>query len=765
MAESYDVSPAAVNLPPIGDPLPRFEARAKVTGEARYAADEALSGTLYAALVTTPVAKGRISAIDTKAAEALPGVRLLLTYKNTDAHPDVKPYPKGGVGQSSFQPLAGPEVNYAGQIVALVVAETLETAEQAAGFVAVEVEPMGQPVASIHAEDAPAAKPVPQKLHQPVQVGDLDAALQDADGIVEATYTTPVQHHNPIELYFNGAEWRNGQLTVYVPSQWVTGTRAALATAFELPVEKVRVISSVVGGAFGCKATVMAHTYLTAEAARRANAPVKLYVSRDQMFTVGSFRPATTHRIRVGAKDGRLSAMHHEQDGQTSQMDLVFLPGTEQTARLYDWQAIRTAERIIRTDTNTPGFMRAPAEVPGLFALESAVDELAYAIGADPVELRLASDSANEPVEGLPWSSRSLAECLRRGAEIFGWSERPKQVGTLTRGDWQIGYGVASAIYPCYTSPGTADIKMGSDLSVRVAGGAHDLGTGTYTIAQQICARELGVAPEKVRVELGDSDLAPNAVAGGSRQTGSFGSAVLDGCRQLRARLIELATAPEAKLADVDPASIVFADGTMRSGDRSVALKAIIGAASFGVIEARGTWTPDPVKPKSVRELYRTGTAGTAGMVTGRFARAAFGAQFIEVAVERLTGEVRVPRLVGVFAAGRIINERTARSQLLGGMIWGVSSALHEATDIDHRHARFVNTDLGEYLVPVNADIPAVQVEFIEELDQQVNPLGAKGIGELGITGVNAAVANAVFHATGKRIRELPIRMETLLSM
>lgn len=763
MAQRYDVSPSAVNLPPIGDPLPRFEARAKVTGEARYAADEALAGALYATLVTTPVAKGRISTIDTQAAEALPGVRLVLTHKNTDRHPEVKPYSKGGVGQSSLQPLAGPEVNYAGQIVALVVAETLETAQQAATLVSVKIETTGQPVASIQAEDAPAAKPVPEKLHPPVQVGDLEAALTAADGTVEATYTTPVQHHNPIELYFNAAEWHNGQLTAYIPSQWVTGTRAALATVFKLPVEKVRVVSSVVGGAFGSKATVMSHTYLTAEAARRVNAPVKLYIGRDQMFTVGSFRPATIHRIRLSAKDGHLSAIHHEQDGQTSAMDLIFLPGTEQTARLYGWQAIRTAERTIHTDTNTPGFMRAPAEVPGLFALESAIDELAYKIGADPVELRLASDSSKEPVEGLPWSSRSLAKCLHRGAEIFRWSQRPKEVATLTRGDWQIGYGMASAIYPCYTSPGTADIRLGSDLSVRVAGGAHDLGTGTYTIAQQICARELGVPPEKVRVELGDSDLAPNAVAGGSRQTGSFGSAVLDGCRQLRARLMEIATAPEAKLADANPAGIVFADGAMRSGERSVALEDIIGTVAFGVIEARGTWTPDPVKPKSVRELYRTGTAGTAGMVTDRFARAAFGAQFVEVAVDRLTGEIRVPRLVGVFAAGRIINERTARSQLLGGMIWGVGSALHEATDIDQRHARFVNTDLGEYLIPVNADIPSVQVEFVEEQDEQVNPLGAKGIGELGITGVNAAIANAVFHATGKRVRELPIRMEKLL--
>ena len=760
MARTYDIDDVAIPL--IGADAKRYESSAKVTGSAFYAGDEPLSGTLHAHLFNSAVAKGKVTAIDDAAARKVRGVRLVLTHRNMPKLGDTNVFTKGGATHSSFNPLAGTEVRYAGQILGLVAAETPEAAREAAGLVKVSIDPE-KAVASIHAPNAPQAEAVPKEAYEPISKGDIEAALAGADATVEAEYRTPVQHHNPIELWFTSAEWRDGGLVAYVPSQWITGTRAALATAFDLPTEKVRVVSKYVGGGFGGKATVMNHTLIAAAAARMLGQPVKLYVGRDQMFTIGSFRPESTHRLRVGVKGGRLVALDHAQDGQTSRFDTFMLPGTEQTSRMYDWQAIRTAENLVRVDVNTPGFMRAPAETPGLFALESAIDEVALKAGIDPVALRLASDSDREPVEGLPWSSRSLNACLERGRDLFGWAERTPEPRSMTRDGWLIGYGVASSIYPAYFRAATARLRLGSDLSARLSAAGHELGGGTYTIVQQIVAEELGLAMDDVRVELGDSDLAPNGVAGGSTQTGSLGSATLVAARKVRDELASLAVAEGHPLAGADPKTLTFKGGNVRAGDRTARLADILALVPFGVVEQEGSWQPSSIGEKSVRELYRRGNAGQQGFLTDDFARAAFGAQFVEVAVDPATGEVRVPRMQGVFAAGRIMNERTARSQLMGGMIWGVSSILHEKTEIDHRHARFVNTDLGEYLMPVNADVPVVKVEMIEERDDNLNPLGVKGIGELGIVGVNAAVANALFHATGRRLREVPIRCEQVL--
>ena len=757
---TYDIDDLAI--PMIGPDVKRYESRSKVTGTAFYAADEPLSGTLHAYLFTSPVAKGTVTAIDDAAARKVRGVRLVLTHENMPELSETKVFTQGGTTHSSFNPLAGTEVRYAGQILGLVAAETPEGARQAAELVDVSID-AEDAVASIHAADAPEAEAVPKEAYEPISVGDIDATLAEADASIEAEYRTPVQHHNPIELWFTSAEWRDGGLIAYVPSQWITGTRAALAAAFDMPTEKVRVVSKFVGGGFGGKATVMNHTLIAAAAAKALGQPVKLYVGRDQMFTVGSFRPATTHRVKVGLKDGRLTALDHSQDGQTSRFDTFMLPGTEQSSRMYDWQAIRTAENLVRTDTNTPGFMRAPAEVPGMFALECAVDEAAVKAGVDPVALRLASDSDKEPVEGLPWSSRSLNACLEKGRDLFGWNERTPEPRSMTRDGWLIGYGVASSIYPAYFRAATARLRLGSDLSARLSAAGHELGGGTYTIIQQIVAEELGIAMDDVRVELGDSDLAPNGVAGGSTQTGSLGSATLVAARKVRDELASLAVAEGAPLSGADAKTLVFKDGNVGAGDRSAKLADIVALVPFGVVEQEGAWQPASIGEKSVRELYRRGAAGQQGFITDDFVRAAFGAQFVEVAVDPRTGEVRVPRMHGVFAAGRIMNERTARSQLMGGMIWGVSAVLHEKTEIDHRHARYINSDLGEYLMPVNADVPVVKVDMIEERDDNLNPLGVKGIGELGIVGVNAAIANAVYHATGKRLREVPIRMEQLI--
>ena len=762
-APSYDIARPAVPFDMIGKPVRRYESVAKVTGQARYAADEPMAAALHAALVTIPQAKGTITGIDTSAALKVRGVRLVLTHENMAQMEAIKPYTEGGAAQNSLKPLGGPEVHYAGQMVAMVVAETIEGARRAAELVSVEVD-SAPAIASIHVEDAPAAEPVPEQAFEPITKGDAAAALQGADAKVEATYTTPAQHHNPIELFSASAYWSNGILTAYVPSQWVAGMRAELARAFGLPTEKTRVVSEYVGGGFGSKAMVANYVYAVAEASRRLDAPVKLYVSRHQSYSVQSFRPQSTHRVKLGLSGGKLTAIDHEQDGQTSQFDMFVLPGTEQTTRMYDWTDISGREFVVRTDTNTPGFMRAPAEVPALFALESAVDELCVEAGLDPVELRIASSAkGGEPVKGTPWTSHGLDECLRRGAEKFGWSERPREAKAQARGDWLFGQGVASAIYPTYTQPATAEVRFGSDLSVRISAAAHELGGGTYTVLQQIAANELGVPLDKVRVEIGSSDLPVNGVAGGSMQTASVGSAVLQACRNARDELVKAATAPGGPLEGAEPASVTLADNKLAAGDRTIDIATAFDQVPYGIIETRGAWMPAGQEMKSVREFYRSGSGRMQGFVTDHFARAAFGANFVEVAVNRRTGEVRVPRMVGAFACGRILNERTARSQLMGGMIWGVSSVLHEATEFDHRHARAINSDLGEYFVAVNADVPSVEVIMVEEQDPHINPLGVKGIGEISITGVNAAIANAVFHATGIRLREVPIRMEQLL--
>ena len=763
MVAPFDVSEAATGLPMIGAPAPRYDARMKVTGEARYAADEPVAGALYGWLVISPYARGRLTAIDTSEAERLPGVRLVMTHLNQPPTADVPVFSAGGIAQASWQRLE-PAIRFAGQPVALVMAEDIETAREGAALVSLQVEDdTASAVADMFADGALEPRDIRDTV-EPIEAGDVDAALSEAAAVVEARYTTPVQHHNPIELYATTAEWRDGSLTVHCPSQWMTGLRSAMATAFSLPVDRVRAVAAVTGGGFGSKATVMAHSFVTAAAARLVGRPVKLYVSRHQMFAVGSFRPQSAHEIRLGADaGGRLVALDHHQIQQTSRMDDVPLPGTEQTCRMYGYDAVRGTNALVATDTNTPGFMRAPAETPGLFALESAIDELARRMGVDPVRMRLASDSPNEPVEGLPWTSRGLGACLERGAELFGWEGHAERPGARTRDGLLIGHGVASAMYPVYMSAATADVRVDSDLSVRVSAAAQDIGGGTHNVCQQVAAATLGVPLDRVRVELGDSDLAPNGVAGGSRQTASLSAAVRDACRRVNAELVRVALAPGGPLEGADEVGVVFADGRMTAGDRSAPLEDVVARLPFGVVNMRGSWVPETADPKSVRELYRSGATTLVGMTTRTHARASFGANFVEVSVDPLTGEIRVPRMVGAFAAGRILNERTARSQLQGGMIWGVGSALHEATEIDHRAARFVNSDLGEYLVPVCADLREVTVEMLPEEDDLVSPLGMKGIGELGIVGMAAAIANAVHDATGVRVRDLPIRMEHVL--
>jgi xanthine dehydrogenase YagR molybdenum-binding subunit len=654
---------------------------------------------------------------------------------------------KGGHMQSSFMPLTSDAVHYAGQIVALVIADTQEAAEEASRLVAIEYET--QPASA--AMDDPDRKEAPID-GKSINVGDAEAAFAAAPVTVDATYLTPAQHHNPIELYATSAEWRDGKLLVHVPSQWVVGTQAGLATIFDIPMEDVRIESPYIGGGFGGKASILPHTVLVAMAARRLGRPVKLVVPREAMFTVGSFRPATRSHVRLAAdRDGKLVSVMHEQAGQSAAIDHVAFPVTEVTARLYASPNIRTREATVATDVNTPGFQRAPAEGPGFFGFECAMDELAVALGMDPVALRQKNEPEREPVGQLPWSSRSLTECYRRGAELFGWDRRTPAPGSMVAEDGTlIGWGCATACYPSAAAPSRARVRLSADGTCVVWVAAHDLGTGAYTVMGQIAADVLGVPNNLVRVQLGDSTLPSGPVAGGSITTSSSGSAVHVAACAVRDALLR-ATGGTA-LVD---GQVVMPDGSHLPATEALATK------TGGAIEETADWCPDGISQDQMRHGLAGGMAFSPA-VGKKYASYSFGAQFAEVRVDRLLRTVRVSRMVGVFDCGRIINPRTARSNLAGGMIWGASFALLEETQIDRPRARFANTDLAGYHFSTNADIGEVGVEMLDTPDP-ANPIGTKGVGEIGIVGMPSAIANAVYHATGIRVRKTPILVEDLL--
>lgn len=710
----------------IGQPLVREGAIAKVTGAARYAADVPVDGALHAVLVTSGVARGRIRSIDDRAARSLPGVHLVLTHENLAGELAEDCFlGRGGHFQSSVNPLGSAEILHFGQIVALIVAESVGIAEQAAGGITLRYDRLPAN-ASLQVGLAGAELVAPLSI----DVGDTAATMREAAATIDAVYTTPVQHQNPIEPYSTTARWSGEHLEVHVPSQWVAGTCRGLAKVLGVPRDRVRVLSRVVGGAFGAKASVFWHSALVAVAARRLRRPVKLVVSRTQMFTVGSFRPESRQQVRLAAlADGRLLAYGHRSWGQTSRMDRLVLPGTDYSARIYAAPAIATREYAVPTDVNTPGFMRAPLEVPSAFALESAMDELAVALDLDPVRLRLLNEPQRDPVGGLPFSSRGLAQCLERGAEIFGWSDRDRRIGAMrdTAGR-RLGWGCAAAWYPVYRAPAAARVRLFPDGRAQVAVAAHELGQGVTNILAQIAAARLGLPADRVTVEVGDSDLPVGPMAGGSSTTASAGSAIDAACRRL-----------------LDQRR----DGT-------------VATASDGAVEVTLAWCPEGLSDAAMQDAMTGGRVKT-GPFSATHAMFSFGAHFVEVRVEPLTNRISLGRMVGVFDCGTIVNPRTAHANLAGGMIWGASHALMEETFIDHAQARFANTDLGSYHVAVQADIGDVVVETIEIEDRVVNPLGVKSVGEIGVVGIGAAIANAVHHATGVRVRKMPILIDDLV--
>lgn len=725
----------------MGRPEPRLEAKLKVTGGARFASDMPVNNAAFAFLVTSPIAKGSIAAIDLSEAKAVPGVLEIFTHENTGDIKDVKYAPGGGGMTSSIQNL-GPKIQHDGQIVAMVVANTFEVAREAAYKVNIRYS-AESPSAGFDADGISEAG-VKKKLPQ---AGDAESAFEAADVKLEAHYGMPAQHHNPIELFTTTAVWNNGELTVYEPSQFMYGLKNNVAKTLGIEADKVHAVSHFVGGAFGCKAQLSPRTGLVAFAARKLNRPVKLVATRDQGFTISTYRAETQHRIRMGAtKDGKITSFQHEGWEVTSRPDEYSVAGVEDSARLYGFGAVKTAVTMVHADRNTPGFMRSPPVVPYIYALESAMDELAVMLKMDPIELRRVNDSMTDAT-GKPWSSRSLMKCYDEAAERFGWSKRTAEPGSMREDDWLIGWGCASAIYPTHTGAAAARVQFSADGRARVQLAAHEIGTGVMTVVGQMAAERLGIPLDRVHVELGDSKLPPVPVAGGSNQTASCCTVVMKACDAIMAKLNGAGGKAE---------TVGGAPGG-NSGDKFARL-------GVSMLEEYAEFVPPQADASSnpVKKLY-DGSPTLVGGSKGEKLMYALGAEFVEVRVNALTREIRVPRIVGAFAAGRIMNPRTARSQYLGGMIWGISSALHEATEIDPRNARYVNDNLADYLIPVNADIQELDVILVPEQDEAVNPAGVKGIGELSNVGTAAAVANAVYHATGIRVRQLPIRLEKLL--
>lgn len=731
----------------LGKPIERLDARGKVTGEVEYAADVPVANVAHAVLVTSAITRGRVESIDVEAARRMPGVLSVLTPENA-------PKLAGGAERKAptervLQLLQDDEVVYNDHPVAVVVADTLERAREAADTLAVKY----APASGVHIElepqlsEAYRPKTAGPRAKPDTLRGDVEQALAKAPVKVDQTYTTPTQHHNPMEMHGLTAVWQGKDaLTVYDTTQGIFGVRRKLAAVFGIAPADVRVISHYVGGGFGCKGTPWSHVVLCALAARVVNRPVKLVLTRQQMFALVGHRPETRQRVVLGAeRSGKLTAIRHDVFSATSRFDEFSEPSALQTRMLYACPNVATSHRLVRLDIPTPTFMRAPGEASGTFALEVALDELAVELGMDPLELRLRNYAERDPDEDKPWSSKSLRECYAQAAARFGWARRKPAPGSMRDGRLWVGWGMATATYPARQSPASARVTLRKDGRVVVQTGSQDLGTGTYTILSQIAADTLGVPLERVRTEIGDTALPETPVSGGSQTAASTGSAVKLAALELRQKLIEAAVTDrqspffgaKAEAVDFAQGALVLRDTAKREGYEALAARTSAELSA----EARSSEKPE----RKSRSCH------------------SFGAQFVEVKVDPDTSEVRVTRCVSAFAAGKLLNEKTARSQFMGGMVWGIGFALEEHTVRDRRSGRVVTRDLADYHVPVNADVPELEVLLVDEDDPYVSETGSKGIGEIGITGISAAIANAVFHATGKRVRDLPITLDKLL--
>jgi xanthine dehydrogenase YagR molybdenum-binding subunit len=721
----------------VGSDYQRVGATDKVTGRTHFGADDARPGLAYAMLVMASIGKGRITKIDTSAAERTAGVVLVLTHESMDRLESPGYLFAGGCGFQSFAPMQDDRIHYRGQPIALVVADSLETASEGAASVHVEYdeEPFSVTLDADGAQTLLQSEAIPIPIFADKKIGDADAAIKTADVVVEAEYYTPPQHQNPIELLATVAEWNDETLTVHESTQNAEGLRFGLSRQLGIDAANIHVVSQYAGGAFGQKNSLGSHTTFAAVAARRLGRPVKIVLPRDQTFYDAAFRPATRQRVQLGAdRNGKLVAAIHETWQQTSRHDLFAALGTDVTSRLYGWPTFRGGNHLVRTDVQTPGFMRAPWEHNAAYALETAVDELAYRLGRDPVELRLANDASVDPVTAKPFSSRHVAECLQRGASLFGWSKRVATPGSMraANGDL-VGWGVAIGCYPGSIVPTEAQVRLNRDETVDVSVGGHEMGQGLRTAVTLLVADRLGVDPANVRLTVGDTVAPPQHVTAGSWGSATACPAVDDACNQVRDALAGLG--------------------------KTGTISEILGAAGRDFVEAN-VLRMGPGQTATDFDHALHGLVAIAGPEFPEFVTFSYIAHFIEVTVNPDTYQVRVPRALSVVDCGRVMSRRTARSQVLGGLVWGIGACLREASEVDRRYGGFLNSNIAEYHVTVNADIGNYTVDFIDKPDYTFNPLGLKGLGEVVMVGVAPAVANAIFHATGRRFRKLPIRLD-----
>ena len=698
----------------IGDPLPRVDGPAKVTGQAKFAAEFPVRGLAYASQVVSTIPSGRITALDTAQAERAPGVIAVITPKN--ALRLAKP-------ERRLTVLQDDQVFYQNQPIAVVVAETFEQATYAASLVRAEYETT--PAKLDFVGGFPTGHPS-QHTGEPGDQswGDVEAGLAEATVKIDQVYTTPIHHHNPMEPHATMAIWDGDRVTLHDATQHISGVQEKVATIFGIPKANVHVNCPFTGGGFGCKGQVWSHVILAALAAKQVKRPVRLVLERPQMFGPVGARPMTHQRVTLGANnEGKLTAIRHQVYTNSSLIEDYLESSAFPTRVMYACPNISTTSRVVDLNLGTPTYTRAPGVATGTYAIEVAMDEMAYALKMDPLQFRLLNYAENDPHSGKPFTEKNLRECYKRAAERFGWSRRNHEPRSMAKGNELIGWGMATETYPGKNLPAAALVRVQPNGRVLVASGTQEIGTGNYTMMTEVAADVLGVPPSLIDAQLGDTSLPPAPISAGSMSTASVSPAVRAAAEQVKQKLTALAGQPGMPKAET------FRDLVKRNGGQPV--------------EAVAKTEPQ-IKPQEAPCH-------------------SFGAIFAEVAVDRDFGTTRVRRVVAVYDVGRIVNRKTANSQFIGGIVWGISLALHERTDIDWRYGRITNPDLASYLVPVNADIPEIHASALDIPDYKLDTVGARGIGEIGITGTGAAIANAIFHATGKRVRNVPITPDKLI--